>query len=315
MTFITEDDRKLNWCVTAEYRQISRRKSTKRDLLSCPNFRYALVVSGVPFYGMPGSGISSRQHKFGHHGPFLWRIETQRKKSYTAINYHAIHMPARKISVLLVDDDPGFAAVFQDSLLKARGISFRITRRTTVDEAFAAIKESPHFDIIVTDFVLPDLNGLEFCLRLSQMEQKIPVVMISATKDIKLAVEVMKLGVEDFLVKGELNEAHVPRTLVNILDRIKVKEQMRAVEKRMHLAEDRSQAIRELVVTVCHEFNNPLAAIKISSDLLQRSPLPENQQQLLTEFDHSFQKIESEVRRLRDITFEKIDSDVKMVQE
>jgi len=215
-------------------------------------------------------------------------------------------MASKSISVLLVDDDPSFARVFQDSLLKARGIVFRVTRKTNVDDALLAIKANPLFDIIVTDFVLPDLNGLDFCLRLSQMEQKIPVVMISSTKDIKLAVEVMKLGVEDFLVKDELDEAHVPRTLVNILDRIRVRSQMHAVEKRMNIAENRAQAIRELVVTVCHEFNNPLAAIKISSDLLQRVPLPEGQQKLLTEFDLNFQKIESEVRHLRDITFEKI---------
>jgi DNA-binding NtrC family response regulator len=216
-------------------------------------------------------------------------------------------MASKAISVLLVDDDPSFASVFQDGLLKARGIIFHVTRKTNVDDALAAIKAGPVFDIIVTDFVLPDLSGLEFCLRLSQMERRIPVVMISSTKDIKLAIEVMKLGVEDFLVKDELDEAHVPRTLVNILDRIKVKSQMQAVEKRMNIAESRAQAIRELVVTVCHEFNNPLAAIKISSDLLQRIPLPENQQNLLTEFDLNFQKIESEVRHLRDITFEKID--------
>jgi len=220
-------------------------------------------------------------------------------------------MASKPISLLLVDDDPSFARIFQDSLLKARGIDFRITRKTTVDDALAAIKANPLFDIIVTDFVLPDLSGLEFCLRLSQMDQKIPVVMISSTKDIKLAVEVMKLGVEDFLVKGELDEAHVPRTLVNILDRIRVKNQMHAVEKRMNIAENRAQAIRELVVTVCHEFNNPLAAIKISSDLLQRVALPEGQQELLTEFDLNFQTIESEVRRLRDITFEKIDFESK----
>jgi len=213
-------------------------------------------------------------------------------------------MASKQISVLLVDDDSSFVKVFQDSLLKARGIGFHVVREKNADDALATVRSNPGFDIIVTDFVLPNSNGLEFCLQLSQMEQKIPVVMMSATKDIKLAVEVMKLGVEDFLLKDELNGIHVPRTLVNILDRIKVKRQMEAVEKRMSIAENRDQAIRELVVTVCHEFNNPLAAIKISSDLLQRLPLPEAQQSLLQEFDLNFQKIESEVRRLRDITFE-----------
>jgi DNA-binding NtrC family response regulator len=216
-------------------------------------------------------------------------------------------MADKAISVLLVDDDLSFARIFEDSLLKARGITFRVLRTSSFEDALATIRNDAGFDIIVTDFELHDSDGLEFCLQLSQMEQKVPVVMISSTKDIKLAVEVMKLGVEDFLLKDDLNESHVPRTLVNILDRIKVKNQMRAVEKRMTLAENRSQAIRELVVTVCHEFNNPLAAIKISSDLLQRLPLKDEELMLLKELDASFQKIESEVRRLRDLTFEKID--------
>jgi len=216
-------------------------------------------------------------------------------------------MGSKAILVLLVDDDPSFAKSFQDSLLKARGISFRVERKTNVDDALEFVRASQTLDIIVADYVLPNSNGLEFCLQLSQLEQKVPVVMISSTKDVKLAVEVMKLGVEDFLVKEELNQAHFPRTLVTILDRTKVRNQMRAVEKRMNIAENRSQAIRELVVTVCHEFNNPLAAIKISSDLLQRQTLHENERRLLLDFDRNFQRIESEVKRLRDVSFEKID--------
>ncbi|HTP14193.1 MAG TPA: response regulator [Bacteroidota bacterium] len=216
-------------------------------------------------------------------------------------------MARHPISVLLVNADPPFARVFQDSLLKARGIEFAVTQKTTVEDALAALKANFSFDIVVTDFALPNSNGLEFCLQLNQLDRQIPVVMISSTRDVKLAVEVMKLGVEDFLLKDELDEAHVPRILVSILDRVRVRDQRRAVEKRMNIAEGRSQAIRELVVTVCHEFNNPLAAIKISSDLLQRTPLGSESQKLLRDFDKSFQKIESEVRRLRDINFEKLD--------
>ncbi len=216
-------------------------------------------------------------------------------------------MSNKAISILLVDNDPTFASLFQDNLLKARGIEFLLTRRTTADGALAAIAEHPEFDLIIADFQLPDANGLEFCLRLNQLENRIPIVMMSSKRDVKLAVEVMKLGVEDFLLKEELNEAHVPRAFVNILERTRVQAQMKAVEKRMLLAENRSQAIRELVVTVCHEFNNPLAAIKISSELLRRVPLKKHQTELLHEFDGVFQKIESEVKRLRDATFEKID--------
>ena len=70
---------------------------------------------------------------------------------------------------------------------------------------------------------------------------------------------------------------------------------------------DRAQAIRELVVTVCHEFNNPLAAVKISFDLLQRQTLETSQPEVMKSFENHFNTIDSEIKRLRDLNFEKID--------
>ena len=83
--------------------------------------------------------------------------------------------------------------------------------------------------------------------------------------------------------------------------------QIKAVEKRMFIAEKRAEAIRELVVTVCHEFNNPLAAVKISADLVRRQALSDEDKSLLKDFEENFRKIESEIKRLRDISFERID--------
>lgn len=216
-------------------------------------------------------------------------------------------MASKIVSVLLVDNHTAFAQIIQNSLQSHTNAEFQVVWKSSVEDALDLLRAKPAVDIIITDYLFPTSNGLEFCLQLNQLDQKIPVVMISSTRNIKLAVEVMKLGVEDFLIKDDLSESHFPRTLLSILNRVRTREQMRAVEKRMAIAENRSQAIRELVVTVCHEFNNPLAAIKISSDLLQRQPLTESDQSLMKEFDLSFQKIETEVRRLRDINFEKID--------
>ena len=216
-------------------------------------------------------------------------------------------MAPKIVSVLLVDDDTAFAQIIQTSLQSYAEADFRVVWKSSVEDALTFLRAKPSIDIIITDYLFPTSNGLEFCLQLSQLDEKIPVVMISSTQNTRLAVEVMKLGVEDFLIKDDLSESHFPRTVLSILNRIRAREQMRAVEKHMAIAENRSQAIRDLVVTVCHEFNNPLAAIKICSDLLQRQPLTESDKALMNEFDASFQKIEMEVRRLRDINFEKID--------
>lgn len=211
------------------------------------------------------------------------------------------------IQVLLVDDDLSFVKIVQHNLQKFQSRDFKLFWKESVDQAIEEIRSNGKIDIILTDYALPGSNGLEFCLQLNQLGFHIPIIFITGTRDFKLAVEAMKLGVEDFLIKDDLKESLLPRTITNVLEKVKIRKQTEAVEKRMFIAEKRTEAIRELVVTVCHEFNNPLAAIKISTDLLLRQPLSESDRTLLKEFEQSFQQVENEIRRMRDINFEKID--------
>ncbi len=213
----------------------------------------------------------------------------------------------KPITVLLVDDDISFAKLVQHHLQKFQNREFKLIWKENVEEALTEVQQNPTIDLILTDYVLQGSNGLEFCLQLNQMNCEIPIVFVTATRDFKLAIEAMKLGVEDFLIKEDLAESILPRTIINVLDRVHMHKQIKAVEKRMLIAEKRAEAIRELVVTVCHEFNNPLAAIKISADLLRRQFLSESDKERLKKFDENFHKIESEIKRLRDINFEKID--------
>lgn len=213
----------------------------------------------------------------------------------------------KPITVLLVDDDISFAKIVQHHLQKFQNREFKLIWKESIETALAEIQQNSSIDLILTDYFFQGSNGLEFCLQLNQMNSEIPIVFVTATRDFKLAIEAMKLGVEDFLIKEDLAESVLPRTIVNVLDRVHMHKQIKAVEKRMLIAEKRAEAIRELVVTVCHEFNNPLAAIKISADLIRRQALPDGDKALLRKFDESFQKIESEIKRLRDINFEKID--------
>ncbi len=211
------------------------------------------------------------------------------------------------ITVLLADDDIGFAKIVQDQLQQFQNREFKLIWKENIDEALQEIQSNHSIDLIVTDYVFPGTNGLEFCLQLNQMNSEIPIVFLTATRDFKLAIEAMKLGVEDFLIKEDLTESVLPRTILNVLERVRMQKQILAVENRMLIAGKRAEAIRELVVTVCHEFNNPLAAIKISADLIRRQSLTEEDKGLLKAFEENFQKIESEVKRLRDFSFERID--------
>lgn len=207
--------------------------------------------------------------------------------------------------VLFVDDDSTFVKIVQHHLQKFQDHEFKMVWKDNVEDALEQIKAHTSLDIIITDYQLPGATGLDFCLQLNQLNSQIPIIFITSTRDFKLAVEAMKLGVEDFLVKDNLTESLLPRTILNVLERVKRRKQMEAVEKRLLIAEKQAEAIRQLVVTVCHEFNNPLAAIKISSDLIQRQQLSDEDMQQLKKFEEHFLHIDMEIKRLRDISFEK----------
>ncbi len=211
------------------------------------------------------------------------------------------------VRILLVDDDPSFAKIVKTILQLYRQRSFDITWKDSVESALAEIDKNQEFDIILTDYYFPTSNGLEFCLQLNQSERFIPIIFLTSARDLKLAVEAMKLGVEDFLVKEDIDQTHLPRTIISILDRLQLRKHKQAVEKRLTMAENRAEAIRELVVTVCHEFNNPLAAVKISFDLMQRQIPETTAQDVIKDFEANFNRIDSEIKRLRDLNFERIE--------
>jgi FixJ family two-component response regulator len=214
---------------------------------------------------------------------------------------------SKAVRILLVDDDTIFAKIVQAFLQKYRQRTFTLIWKDSVESALAEIEQNREIDLILTDYYFPTSNGLEFCLQLDQTGRTIPIIFLTGSRDFKLAVEAMKLGVEDFLLKEDLDEAHLPRTILSILDRVHLRKHKQAIEKRLAMAENRAQAIRELVVTVCHEFNNPLAAVKISYDLFQRQTLEIVASEVLESFEKHFNTIDSEIKRLRDLNFERID--------
>ncbi|MEK7249674.1 MAG: histidine kinase dimerization/phospho-acceptor domain-containing protein, partial [Bacteroidota bacterium] len=113
--------------------------------------------------------------------------------------------------------------------------------------------------------------------------------------------------VEDYMIKDEAVDSVLPRTIVNILERVYLKRKIAKQQKAELIAKKRTDAIKELVVTVCHEFNNPLAAIKISTDILLRQQLVPQEKKLVEDLDNNIALVEQEITKLRDINFEKIE--------
>ncbi|MBM2839692.1 MAG: response regulator receiver sensor hybrid histidine kinase [Bacteroidetes bacterium] len=200
-------------------------------------------------------------------------------------------------------------AVAQQLLAKYQGKKFEIFWKQDGKSALEELKKNQAIDLIVVDYYLPEINGLEVTRMIREAKIEVPIIFLTSNRDFRLAIEAMKYGVEDFMVKDEAVDSVLPRTIVNILERVYLKQRIAEQQRRDLIAKKRTDAIKELVVTVCHEFNNPLAAMKISTDILARQALQQEEMHHVKDLDHNIGLIEKEITKLRDINFERIDFD------
>lgn len=103
----------------------------------------------------------------------------------------------QKSIVHVVDDDPSMRGALQD-LFVSIGLETR-TYATARDFLVTAVPDPP--GCLVVDIRLPDMNGLDFQLQLTQTGVRLPVVMMTGYGDIPMSVRAMKHGAVDFLPK------------------------------------------------------------------------------------------------------------------
>jgi len=245
-----------------------------------------------------------------------WKIQSFHTDSYSALQHHGVAsvtgkwytgariinpMDPTTIHVLFVDDDADYVTVVQHQLHTFAGKKFELTWLNDGEKAITHLKTEKKPDLIIMDYYLPNTNGIGITKRLSEEGFSIPIILLTSNKDFRTAIEAMKFGIEEYLVKEDITDTILPRTIINVLERVNLKRQIEDAEKEKLLSVKKTEAIQELVVTMCHEFNNPLAAIKISSDILSRQKISEEERQLVQRLNVSISQLEKQIIRLRDL--------------
>ncbi|HID39551.1 MAG TPA: sigma-54-dependent Fis family transcriptional regulator [Calditrichaeota bacterium] len=103
----------------------------------------------------------------------------------------------QEFRILLIDDEPAQITSIK-SFLKRR--NYTVLSANSGSEGMAVVREG-NVDLVLTDFRMPDMNGLEVVKALKEFNPEIPVVVITAFSDTEDAVQVMKEGAFDYLAK------------------------------------------------------------------------------------------------------------------
>lgn len=129
--------------------------------------------------------------------------------------------------ILLIEDNPGDAKLVEVLLEADSSASrrFEVVRAGLLGEAFP-ILEQGGIDAILLDLGLPDGNGLDTLTQVYAAALTVPIVVLSAEEDELLAIRSVQLGAQDFLVKSDISELTLRRSLYYAIERKNLLEQL-----------------------------------------------------------------------------------------
>jgi PAS domain S-box-containing protein len=115
---------------------------------------------------------------------------------YFKARIREIHLE-RKIRILVAEEDPIFLKMIEDSLRES-SYPYHIEKVSSGGECLRKL-QTKQFDILLLDHHLPDGQGLDWLRRFNEVGLAIPTIFVTTTGDPRLAIEVMKEGVFDYI--------------------------------------------------------------------------------------------------------------------
>lgn len=109
-------------------------------------------------------------------------------------------------------------------------------QRVTRLSAGMQLLRSNAYDIILADLSLPDARGLDAVAGLKRAAPGVPIVVMSQAHDEELAIQAVKAGAQDYLVKGEVTEKSLLRTLRYAIERKNTEEHVLYLQHHDHLS-------------------------------------------------------------------------------
>jgi signal transduction histidine kinase len=168
-------------------------------------------------------------------------------------------------AALVIEDNSSHAELITDELTSALP-GWTIDVAPTLAEARRRIAQQA-YDLFLLDFRLPDGDGIEMLREIRAQGVTTPVLFVTTASSTKLAVEAMKLGADDYIVKEEGYLSVLPYLVGEVLRRRQMAEERRGLEDRLQRAE-RAATLGYLASGLAHHINNPLATIRTFLQLL-----------------------------------------------
>lgn len=132
------------------------------------------------------------------------------------------------LNVLLVEDNPGDARLIRALLSEAEDADFIVT---VVDRLAAGMDRVPGggIDVTLLDLSLPDSAGLDTLRLMLAAGPTVPIIVLTGLDDRDMALQAMREGAQDYLVKGKIDAQLIARTIRHACERHRMIVEMRSL--------------------------------------------------------------------------------------
>ncbi len=175
-------------------------------------------------------------------------------------------MEKRKLTILVIDDSPADVEIVRRLLeqIDSWEIHFLAFHDGQKGRAEAVKGKA---DLILLDYTLGSETGLEVLHAIQEDGCFLPVIMLTGHGSEEIAVEAMKAGVSDYLVKGRITSESLRLVISNALQKFKMQQEIEEQRKAL-LDAERQRVMMESVGAACHHFAQPLTTMLGSLEVL-----------------------------------------------
>jgi len=166
--------------------------------------------------------------------------------------------------ILLIEDNPGDARLIQEFLKEINSSAdYELTSELKWIERISELENlsNTEFDVIISDLSLPDSQRLETVERVCSFCREIPVIFLTGTEDEEIALKALKMGAQDYLVKGKIDAETLYKTIKYAVER--KKQELKYIKQKKKL-EETLDILRTVNDILRHDILNNLTTAEIA---------------------------------------------------
>ncbi len=138
-------------------------------------------------------------------------------------------------NVLLVEDNPGDARLIQEMIDEFDPVTFQLCRADRLSTGLDALARGD-IRVVLLDLSLPDSLGIDTFSAMFERAPQVPIIVLTGTDDEVLALNAVKTGAQDYLIKGQVDRHVLLRAMRYAMERKEAERALRESEERYALA-------------------------------------------------------------------------------